>query len=212
MVHQGLLIVTEISSDDAATMLRGACFLRSAAKLGQLPQDDVPEIAFAGRSNAGKSSALNTLCDFRALARVSKTPGRTQLLNLFALGEQARLVDLPGYGFARVPEAVRRDWGYLVGGYIAERENLRGLVVLMDVRHPLTPLDEQMLGWARAHGRPVHILLTKADKLGRGAGAASLAKVRRALSGQPAVTAQLFSALQKTGVNEARAAIADWIR
>ncbi|MGH7043667.1 MAG: ribosome biogenesis GTP-binding protein YihA/YsxC [Acetobacteraceae bacterium] len=187
-----------------------ASFLMSAARLAQLPQDDIGEIAFAGRSNAGKSSALNKLCGIRALARVSKTPGRTQLINLFTLQTPTRLADLPGYGFAQVPEAIRRQWGALVGGYIETRENLSGLVVMMDVRHPLTPLDRQMLDWSHSHQRPVHILLTKADKLGRGAAGNALAGVRKDLKAYgESVTAQLFSALKGTGIDEARATIAE---
>ena len=195
---------------EAANPFAQARFLMSAAKVAQLPQDEVVEIAFAGRSNAGKSSALNKLCGIRALARVSKTPGRTQLINLFALQSSTRLVDLPGYGFAQVPEAIRRQWGALVGGYIETRPNLCGLVVMMDVRHPLTPLDQQMLDWARSHGRPVHILLTKSDKLGRGAAGKVLAEVRKALAPLgDSVTVQLFSSLSGIGVDEARAALAD---
>lgn len=179
--------------------------MMSAARLVQLPQDDIVEIAFAGRSNAGKSSALNKLCGIRTLARVSKTPGRTQLINLFSLQTRARLVDLPGYGFAQVPVAIRRQWGALVGGYIETRVNLSGLVVMMDVRHPLTPLDQQMLDWAQAHGRPVHILLTKADKLGRGAAGNTLAAVRTTLAPRGvSVSVQLFSALKGIGVDQAR--------
>lgn len=182
----------------------------SAARLTQLPQDEVVEIAFAGRSNAGKSSALNQLCGIRALARVSKTPGRTQLINLFELQASARLVDLPGYGFAQVPEAIRRQWGALVGGYIETRPNLCGLVVMMDVRHPLTPLDQQMLDWAQSHGRPAHILLTKSDKLGRGAAGNALAAVRKTLAPRgDSVSVQLFSSLSGVGVDEARTAVAD---
>lgn len=188
-----------------------ARFLKSAARLSQLPKDDIAEIAFAGRSNAGKSSALNTLCGIRALARVSKTPGRTQLINLFTLQDTARLVDLPGYGFAKVPEAVRRDWGALVGGYIQQRDNLRGLIVLMDVRRPLTSLDQQMLDWAQAHQRPVHILLTKADKLSRNAANQSLSATRKALASRSdSVTVQLFSALKNTGIDGANAVIQSW--
>lgn len=193
----------------AANPFAQARFLMSAARLVQLPQDDIGEVAFAGRSNAGKSSALNTLCGMRTLARVSKTPGRTQLINLFALSARGRLVDLPGYGFAQVPEAIRRQWGALVGGYIETRVNLGGLVVMMDVRHPLTALDQQMLDWAQAHDRPVHILLTKADKLGRGAAGNTLAAVRTALVPRGvSVSVQLFSALKGTGVDEARETIA----
>lgn len=185
-------------------------FLMSCAKLEQLPADGAPELAFVGRSNAGKSSALNTICQQKTLARVSKTPGRTQLINLFALrGGNARLVDLPGYGFAAVPDAIRRDWGKLIGGYLETRDTLKTLAVIMDCRHPLTELDEQMLDWAQAAGRPCHVLLTKCDKLSRGAAAAVLLQVRQALKARgPGFTAQLFSSHTPTGVDEARAALA----
>ncbi len=184
-----------------------ARFVMSAAKLEQLPQDAVPELAFVGRSNSGKSSALNTLCNKKALARVSKTPGRTQLINLFDV-PNARLIDLPGYGFAKVPGAIRQDWGRLIGGYLETRSNLCLLIVIMDIRHPLTDLDEQMLDWARAAERPCHVLLTKADKLSRGAATSTLLQVRVALKkwGEH-FTAQLFSSHNALGVEEARAAI-----
>ncbi len=189
-----------------------ARFLISGAKLAQLPRDDVAEAAFVGRSNAGKSSALNALCQKRALARVSKTPGRTQLINLFDVGETARLVDLPGYGFAQVPVATRNAWGELVGGFIERRLNLRGLVIVMDVRHPLTELDQQMLKWCAARALPGHILLTKADKLGYGAGQATLSKVRKELDGlQAPFTVQLFSAHAGTGVEAARDVLSAWL-
>lgn len=180
----------------------------SAAKLVQLPQDTVPELAFVGRSNSGKSSALNMLCNKKALARVSKTPGRTQLINLFDV-PGARLIDLPGYGFAKVPGAIRQDWAKLIGGYLETRENLRLLIVIMDIRHPLTDLDEQMLDWAKAAARPCHVLLTKADKLSKGAANSTLLQVRAALLkwGQP-FTAQIYSAHSGLGVEEARVAIA----
>ncbi len=185
-------------------------FLMSCAKLEQLPADGAPELAFVGRSNAGKSSALNTICQQKTLARVSKTPGRTQLINLFALrGGNARLVDLPGYGYAAVPEAIRRDWGKLIGGYLETRDTLKMLAVIMDCRHPLTDLDEQMLDWAQAAGRPCHVLLTKCDNLSRGAAAAVLLQVRRALKERgPEFTAQLFSSHTPTGVEEARSVLA----
>jgi len=185
-----------------------ANFLLSAARLEQLPADALPEAAFVGRSNAGKSSALNKLCGHKALARVSKTPGRTQLINLFGL-PGARLVDLPGYGFAAVPGAVRQDWGRLIGGYLETRRTLRLLVVLMDSRHPLTPLDLQMLEWAEAAQRPCHILLTKADKLSRHQGLQTLRAVEQQLAGAAAVTVQLFSALDGQGVEAARVAVAE---
>jgi len=178
-----------------------ARFLMSGAQPEQLPRDEVPEIAFAGRSNAGKSSALNTLCTHKGLARVSKTPGRTQLVNLFEVPGLGRLADLPGYGYAKVPREVQRDWGKLVGGYVENRLNLRALVVIMDIRHPMTDLDVQMLSWAAGRGLPAHILLTKADKLGFGAGKGQLLKVRSQLADN--VTAQLFSSTAKTGLEEA---------
>ena len=179
----------------------------SAAKLEQLPQDEVPELAFVGRSNSGKSSALNTLCQKKALARVSKTPGRTQLINLFNV-PGARLIDLPGYGFAKVPGSVRQDWGRLIGGYLETRGNLMLLVVIMDVRHPLTDLDEQMLDWAKAANRPCHVLLTKSDKLSRGPAMNTLQQVRKELArwGE-GFTVQLFSSHSNMGVEEARLAI-----
>jgi GTP-binding protein len=189
--------------------LANAQFLLSAADRRQLPHDAVAEVAFAGRSNAGKSSALNVLCDHHRLARTSKTPGRTQLINLFTLTaaamQGARLADLPGYGFAAVPGAVKDKWRRLVGGYIAERENLRGVVVVMDVRHPLTDIDLQMLEWAQSHERRIHVLLTKADKLAFGAQKKALMEVQRSLAGR--ATVQLFSALKKQGVEEARDAV-----
>lgn len=188
-----------------------AQFLLSCARIAQLPDDALPEVAFVGRSNAGKSSALNVLCAHRGLARVSKTPGRTQLINQFALKNgSARLVDLPGYGFAAVPGQVKQDWAKLIAQYLEVRANLCLLVLMMDVRHPLTPLDVQMLDWAKASHKPCHVLLTKADKLSRGAATASLLKLGVALKAYgPGYTAQLFSALTPLGVEGARAAVED---
>lgn len=184
----------------------------SAAKLAQLPGDGAAEAAFVGRSNAGKSSALNTICQQNALARVSKTPGRTQLVNLFDLPAGPRIVDLPGYGFAQVPIAVRNAWGALVGGYIEQRECLRGLVVVMDIRHPMSELDIQMLEWCRNRGLLAHVLLTKADKLSFGAGKNTLLNVRAELKDfDPNMTAQTFSSLKKSGVDEAREIVAGWL-
>jgi GTP-binding protein len=188
-----------------------ATFLTSAAQLDRLPPVDRPEIAFAGRSNAGKSSALNRICARRQLARVSKTPGRTQLLNFFEL-PQARLVDLPGYGYAKVPPPVRREWGKLVTGYIQSRENLRGLVLVMDSRHPLTDFDRQMLDWTQAQELPCHVLLTKADKLTFGEQKKVLGEVSRALPALHAMaSAELFSSETGAGVDEARALMATWL-
>ena len=170
----------------------------------ELPPPGAPEIAFAGRSNAGKSSAINTLTGRRRLAFVSKTPGRTQLINFFSLGSAAYLVDLPGYGFAGVPGEVREHWKGLVGTYVAERISLAAVVVVMDSRHPMTDLDLTLLEWLRDSGRKAHILLTKADKLSRQAAQATLVKVRKDLAqALPEATAQLFSSLKREGVEEA---------
>ncbi|HET7369352.1 MAG TPA: ribosome biogenesis GTP-binding protein YihA/YsxC [Gammaproteobacteria bacterium] len=187
-----------------------AHFIKSAAALAGLPADAGAEAAFAGRSNVGKSSVLNALVGIRKLARTSKTPGRTQLLNVFGLGEDARLVDLPGYGFARVPPAVQQRWRGMIENYLSRRESLRGLFLIMDIRHPLTPFDRQMLNWFLPGGLPVHVVLNKADKLSRGRGLATLAAVRRELPEQ--VSVQVFSALKKDGVEEARGMLADWLR
>ncbi len=188
-----------------------AAFLTSVPDPGRAPPDTGAEVAFAGRSNAGKSSALNALTGRRALARTSKTPGRTRHLVYFDLGGDRRLVDLPGYGYARVPEAVRRQWGRALEAYFRRRRSLRGLILLMDIRHPLTHFDRQLLDFCAARGLPVHVLLTKADKLKRGAASAALLEVRRALVGQPGVTVQAFSATRREGVAEARARIAAWL-
>ena len=158
-----------------------ARFWRATPDTRHLPPDEGLEVAFAGRSNAGKSSALNAICQQRALARTSKTPGRTQQIVFFNLDEGRNLVDLPGYGYAKVPEKLKRQWYELVEGYLAERRALQGLILVMDVRHPLTDFDQQMLEWAAHAGMPVHILLTKADKLKRGAANNTLLKVRRDL-------------------------------
>lgn len=194
------------------SLFRNAKFEISIAKAGDLPIPDGPEIAFAGRSNAGKSSAINTLADHTRLAYVSKTPGRTQLINFFRLDCGAVMVDLPGYGYAKVPEAIRRQWVGLLENYLRRRENLVGLVLIMDSRHPLTPLDRQMIEWFVPSGRPIHALLTKADKLSRNEAAATLAAVRRELAGLGAqVTVQLFSSLKKVGMEEVEHTVAGWL-
>ncbi len=185
-----------------------AQFLASAAQLTQLPPPNRPEIAFAGRSNSGKSSALNLLCEHGGLARVSKTPGRTQLINFFEFAS-GRLVDLPGYGFAQVPEEVRREWGQLVTGFIQTRENLAGIVLIMDIRRPMTPFDQQMLSWATAEDLLCHVLLTKADKLSASAQRKTLKDVERALTGR--ASAQTFSSQSKQGAEEARRSLAGWL-
>jgi ribosome biogenesis GTP-binding protein YsxC/EngB len=182
-------------------------FLTSANELRQLPPDVGAEVAVAGRSNAGKSSAINAITQRKGLARTSKSPGATRLLNFFELEPNRRLVDLPGYGFAKVSGDMRAHWGEVLAGYFARRTCLRGSVIVMDVRHPLTEHDQSMLELASSRGLPVHILLTKADKLGRGAAANALQLVRRGLPGSGTITVQLFSALAGDGVHEARAAI-----
>ena len=193
-------------------LFRNATFVLSAHDLRDLPPPGAPEIAFAGRSNAGKSSAINTLADHVRLAFVSKTPGRTQLINFFRLAGGAMLVDLPGYGFARVPAATRAHWERVLSMYLQTRESLQGLVLVMDARHPLTPLDETMLAWFRPTGRPVHVLLTKADKLSRNVQESTLRSVRERLRRlAPNFTAQLFSALKRTGLDEAEATLGQWL-
>jgi len=193
-------------------LFRNACFETSIAKPSGLPPPSGPEIAFAGRSNAGKSSAINTLAGHVRLAYVSKTPGRTQLLNFFRLNCGALMVDLPGYGYAAVPEKVRKQWQGLIESYLKHRESLIGLVLIMDSRHPLTPLDRQMIDWFAPSGRPIHILLTKSDKLTRGPATATLQAVKRELAPLgDKVTVQLFSSLKKTGVEETEAVVARWL-
>ena len=193
----------------AANPFRSASFLLSAAEPHQLPQDTGAELAFAGRSNAGKSSALNAICDQSGLARTSKTPGRTQLLNVFAIDAERRLIDLPGYGYAKVPEAVREKWRRAIDQYLRDRQSLRGVVLIIDARHPLKDFDRLMLDYCRDIDLPCHVLLSKSDKLGRGEAARTLAAVRKECAAQqwPA-SAQLFSALAKTGLDEARATLA----
>ncbi|MBA8887145.1 GTP-binding protein [Dokdonella fugitiva] len=200
-------------SAQSANPFRKAQFLVSANRLEQLPADDGAEVAFAGRSNAGKSSALNAICDQQGLARTSKTPGRTQLLNVFPVGDPAaRLVDLPGYGYAKVPEAMRLHWRGVIDTYLRNRASLKGLVLVMDARHPLKEFDRHMLEFGAASGRACHCLLTKADKLSRSEGLRTLAAVRKELATfAPEATAQLFSSLAKTGLDEARSLVAGWL-
>jgi|SRR5690554_1090624 len=193
---------------------QSARFLISAPTLVQCPADHGAEVAFAGRSNAGKSSAINTLTRQKSLARTSRTPGRTQLINFFSLGEDTtrRLVDLPGYGYAKVPEAVKREWQRHLADYLRGRHSLHGLVLVMDVRHPLTEFDQTLLGWADEQDMPVHILLTKADKLKSGAAKSALQQVRNQLrEWEDLVTVQLFSSLKRQGVDEACAQLDIWL-
>ena len=187
--------------------LSQAEFWRAAGRPADLPPPGAPEIALAGRSNVGKSSALNALTGRRALARVSKTPGRTQTINFYALGDAGRLVDLPGYGYARVPQALRAHWSELVGAYVRSRENLVGVVVLVDARHPLMPLDRQLIAWLGDARRKL-VLLTKADKLSRVQQQAALEDVRTQL---PRDEVQLFSSVSKQGVDQCRGLLEDWL-
>ena len=194
------------------SLFRHAVFETSVAQPAQLPPPHAPEIAFAGRSNAGKSSAINTLVGHTRLAFVSKTPGRTQLINLFRLKNGAALVDLPGYGYADVPEKIRRQWQGLLEGYLTRRQNLIGLVLIMDARRPFTPLDVQMINWFAPSGRPIHCLLSKADKLTHSEQLKTLAAARKqAAEFGDKVTLQLFSSLKKTGIEEAETAIGAWL-
>ncbi len=188
-----------------------ATFYTTVNHLRDLPQHGGLEVAFVGRSNAGKSSAINTLANHTRLAFTSKTPGRTQHLNYFTLGGGKFLVDLPGYGYAKVPPDVQKHWEALLGEYLQTREALCGLVIIMDARHPLTLLDEQMLDWFAPTGKPVHILLTKADKLSRQQATQTLNRVKSWLDEHfPFCTVQLFSSLKKVGMDEAEAVIAGW--
>ena len=189
--------------------LRGANYLKSVHELKQLPDDGGWEVAIAGRSNAGKSSAINAIVDQTSLARTSKTPGRTQQLVYFQVAPQRFLVDLPGYGYAKVPPSLRDHWQGLIDAFFRTRQALRGLVVVMDVRHPLRDFDQQMLGYGAARGLACHCLLTKADKLPRGQQSKALLETRRALG--EGVSVQLFSAASHLGVDEARAVLSRWL-
>ena len=194
------------------SLFRGATFYITAHHLADLPAPLSPEIAFAGRSNAGKSSAINTLVDHNRLAFVSKTPGRTQQINFFSLPGGAFLVDLPGYGYAKVQRELRAHWEQLLSTYLQTRASLFGMVLIMDARHPLTPLDAQMLNWFASTGKPVHVLLSKADKLTRQEGQKTLRAVQAGLREYAHnYTAQLFSSLKKQGMEEAEEVIGAWL-
>lgn len=189
-----------------------AAFHTTVAQLRELPADSLAEVAFAGRSNAGKSSAINTLCNHKRLAFVSKMPGRTQHLNFFRVDDSRFLVDLPGYGYARAPKDQKHIWQALIGGYLGRRPQLAGLVLIMDIRHPLTDLDRSLLEWFRPSGRPVHVLLSKSDKLSRSQALPVLRQVSADLieSGFNA-TVQLFSTPKRIGVEEAEAVVRGWL-
>lgn len=193
------------------SLFRNLQFVISAHRLDQLPATDC-EIAVAGRSNAGKSSAINTLAGHTRLAYVSKTPGRTQLINHFQLRNGAFLVDLPGYGYAQVPAPIRAHWGRVLGDYLQTRESLVGLVLIMDSRHPLKDLDWQMINWFVPTGKPIHVLLTKSDKLSTQMGTDTLRKVRAELKDFPQITVQLFSSLKKSGIEETERVVGSWLQ
>ncbi|MEE9552596.1 MAG: ribosome biogenesis GTP-binding protein YihA/YsxC [Gammaproteobacteria bacterium] len=186
-----------------------AKFLLSAHTLAQLPQDHGLEVAFAGRSNVGKSCVINAITNNRRLARISKTPGRTQQLNFFELDSHKRLVDLPGYGYAKVSAKIQQHWRTTLNRYFECRHSLTGLILIMDIRHPLKSHDVQMLEWCQAAGLPVHILLNKEDKLSRGASRDMLYEVRKHIAYEKTST-QLFSALKSKGVEEARGVLDKW--
>lgn len=193
-------------------LLSKAQFMTSAPRLSACPPGIGHEVAFVGRSNAGKSSAINALTRQRQLARASKTPGRTQLLNFFGLDEERRLVDLPGYGYAAVPEAMKIAWQKELQNYLIKRDSLRGLMLLMDIRHPLQNYDVEMLKWAQAGKLPVHILLTKCDKLNRGPAANARQAVQKSLKALGLnATVQLFSALRSEGLDEAADKLGEWL-
>ncbi|WP_404842742.1 ribosome biogenesis GTP-binding protein YihA/YsxC [Colwellia sp. 6M3] len=196
-----------------AIHLSKATFTLSAPDIRRLPADSGIEVAFAGRSNAGKSSALNTLTNQRSLARTSKTPGRTQLINIFEIAENKRLVDLPGYGFAKVPMEMKKKWQKALGEYLEKRECLKGLVILMDIRHPLKDLDMDLIQWAADGDLPVLALLTKSDKLSQGKVSAQVLAVKKELAKLNAdIKVQAFSSLKRSGSEQADKVICDWFQ
>ena len=194
------------------SLFSNAAFQITVANLSDLPDDSVCEVAFAGRSNAGKSSAINTLVNHTRLAFVSKTPGRTQHLNYFRLGEGKYFVDLPGYGFAKAPAEIREQWENLLAPYLVHRSPLIGLVLIMDSRHPMTDLDKQMIDWFAQTDKPIHILLSKSDKLTRNEQAEVMRGVKSALAALgDSCSVQLFSSLKRSGVEEAEGVLGGWL-
>lgn len=188
-------------------------FLTSAASLSQLPPDSGAEVAFVGRSNAGKSSALNVIAGVKKLAKVSNTPGRTQLINIFAINATMRLVDLPGFGYAKVPQEVKERWQKTLARYLEQRVSLKGLILLMDCRHPLKEIDQAFLRWSAQRQLPVHVLLTKADKLSKAQALQTLRQIKPSIALlHPEASVQLFSATHKLGVLEAQRQVMTWLR
>ena len=186
-------------------------FVLSVANLAQLPPDQDYEVAFAGRSNAGKSSALNAITGHKKLAKTSKTPGRTQLLNFFNIDTEHRLVDLPGYGYAKVSQVIKERWQKTLSQYLTSRQSLCGLVLIMDIRHPFKETDQQMLAWAAQDQLPIHILLTKADKVSRSEANKILFSAERFISQYPHASLQLFSSTHQIGLDPARKHILGWL-
>lgn len=194
------------------TFFENAVFFKSVYDLSELPPDEGVEIAFSGRSNAGKSTAINALVNRKRLAFTSKTPGRTQTINYFNIGPQRHLVDLPGYGFAAVPLKEKRHWGELISSYLQSRASLRGLVIIMDARHPFTDLDHQLLGWIAPLQIPAHVLLTKADKLGNQEAMVVLRAAQAEAGRHPLCSVQLFSGKTGLGVVAAQKILARWLQ
>lgn len=212
-LHQTTMTHTCQNADNYRKILQQTAFIMSAPTFKLCPDDAGKEVAFAGRSNAGKSSAINTITNQKQLARSSKTPGRTQMINFFSMGDdQKRLVDLPGYGYAAVPEHLKLKWQKELEEYLVSRKSLAGLVLLSDIRHPLKFFDEQMLHWAKDGKLPVHVLLTKSDKLKRGASKTTLLQTRRILEKLDLpFSIQLFSSLDKVGIDELACVLGDWL-
>jgi len=203
----------DFTLSSTAIHLSKATFTISAPDIRRLPADNGIEVAFAGRSNAGKSSALNTLTNQKSLARTSKTPGRTQLINIFEIAENKRLVDLPGYGFAKVPMEMKKKWQKALGEYLEKRECLKGIVVLMDIRHPLKDLDMDLIQWAADSDLPVLALLTKSDKLSQGKASGQVLAVKKQLKALNAdIKVQAFSSLKRTGADQANSIICNWFQ
>ncbi|MEM5529512.1 ribosome biogenesis GTP-binding protein YihA/YsxC [Gammaproteobacteria bacterium AS21] len=203
-----------MSNQENTIFYNSAKFLTSASKLSQCPEDTGAEVAFAGRSNAGKSSAINTLTNNKKLARTSKTPGRTQLINFFDLNvENTRLVDLPGYGYAKVPIAMKEHWQKHLDQYLQQRHSLKGVVLVMDIRHPMKEFDHMMVQWCQSTQVPLHVLLTKSDKLKRGPAQSTLLTLKKALTQElgDKVTLQTFSALKFDGIDRLKDQLNSWM-
>lgn len=203
-----------MSNQENTIFYNSAKFLTSASKLSQCPEDTGAEVAFAGRSNAGKSSAINTLTNNKKLARTSKTPGRTQLINFFDLNvENTRLVDLPGYGYAKVPVAMKEHWQKHLDQYLQQRHSLKGVVLVMDIRHPMKEFDHMMVQWCQSTQVPLHVLLTKSDKLKRGPAQSTLLTLKKALTQElgDKVTLQTFSALKFDGIDTLKDQLNSWM-